>query len=202
MPEPVTLVRHTAIARRWRGRCYGTSDVGLSRAGAAAVHTLAANLAVQRPQWVVHSDLVRTRRLAAAVARLAACPLIADPRWRERDFSEWEGQSWNAIYRASGNAMDGMIDAPATFRPGISGETTSELADRAREAWDALPSGIGIVVTHGGPIAALLGQDEGLPPRDWIALVPAMGTSVTFMRDQAPVSACAPLRSVPTPWPS
>jgi broad specificity phosphatase PhoE len=202
MSEPVTLVRHTAVSRRWRGRCYGTSDVGLSRAGAAAIHTLAADLAGQRPQWVVHSDLGRTRRLAAAVARLAACPLIADPRWRERDFGAWEGQSWNTIYRASGNAMDGMIDAPATFRPGISGETTSELAGRACEAWEALPSEKCIVVTHGGPIAALLGQSAGAAPGDWLALVPAMGTGVTLMRDRASVSASAPLRSVPTPWPS
>ncbi|MFM7404993.1 MAG: histidine phosphatase family protein [Erythrobacter sp.] len=177
MPGRVTLVRHTEVARRWRGRCYGASDVGLSRAGAAAIGPLAAELVALRPEWVVHSDLARTRRLASAIAQAAQCPLIAAPAWRERDFGAWEGQTWTAIYRASGAAMDGMIDAPDTFRPG-GGETTFELAARASAAWSALPQGSGLVVAHGGPIAALLGQRQGLAPRAWLALVPPLGASV------------------------
>lgn len=180
MAAEITLVRHTEVARRWRGRCYGVSDAGLSRAGAAAIAPLAKKLAELQPQWVVHSDLVRTRRLAQAIARLAACSIFADPAWRERNFGAWEGQTWHAIYRASGNAMDGMIDAPATFRPGRDGETTCELAARAAAALARLPKGRGIVVAHGGPIAALIGEQRGLPPRDWLALVPPPGTLVHF----------------------
>ncbi|MGY6550310.1 MAG: histidine phosphatase family protein [Erythrobacter sp.] len=181
MPDNVILVRHTEVARKWRGRCYGVSDVGLSRAGAAAIGRLAEQLASQAPQWVVHSDLVRTRRLADAIRRAAQCPIIADPAWRERDFGAWEGLSWHAIYRASGNAMDGMIDAPGSFRPG-GGETTFELAARAQQAWHRLPPGSGIVVTHGGPIAALAGQRQRLEAREWLSLVPPTGTSITLER--------------------
>lgn len=179
MPHSIVLVRHTEVARHWRGRCYGVSDVGLSRSGVAAMGLLAEHLAAQRPEWVIHSDLARTRRLAAAIARLAACPIIADPAWRERDFGTWEGQTWHAIYRATGNAMDGMIDSPDTFRPG-SGETTSELAARVVAARSALPPGHGIVVTHGGPIAALLGRQRGLAPPEWLPLVPPPGASVVL----------------------
>jgi broad specificity phosphatase PhoE len=174
MTGDVLLVRHTQVARAWRGRCYGLSDVPLSREGAAVLGPLAAELAERRPDWVVHSGLLRTRRLAGRVASLAGCPLIEDPDWRERNFGDWEGRSWHAIYRATGTAMDGMIDAPDTFRPG-GGETTSELAERANRAWSRLPVGLGVVVTHGGPIAALLGKRNRMSVRDWLKLVPPVG---------------------------
>lgn len=173
----VLLVRHTEVARAWRGRCYGQSDMGLSREGAAHRRTLAPELAAWSPEFIVHSGLRRARLLAEAVAALAGVPERAEPQWQERDFGHWEGRSWDAIYRATGNAMDGMIDAPDHFRPG-NGETTMELARRSLAACDRLPAGRVLVVTHGGPIAAILGLRQGLAARDWPALVPPPGGSV------------------------
>jgi broad specificity phosphatase PhoE len=170
----VLIVRHTAVALAWKGRCYGVSDVPLSREGMAAAGRLSVELAARRPAWVIHSGLIRTRILAERIASRVGCPLYENSDWRERDFGAWEGQTWNAIYRASGNAMDGMIDAPGSFRPG-GGETTLELARRSALAWESLPPGFGIVISHGGPIAALLGQHRRLPVRDWPALIPKPG---------------------------
>jgi broad specificity phosphatase PhoE len=174
MSGSVLLVRHTAVALAWKGRCYGVSDVPLSREGKAAAVRLSIELAARQPAWVMHSGLARTRFLAAHVATLVGCPLFENSDWRERDFGAWEGQRWNAIYRASGNAMAGMIDAPHDFRPG-GGETTVELADRTARAWERLPDGDGIVISHGGPIAALLGRYRRLPVSDWPALIPEPG---------------------------
>lgn len=181
----VVLVRHTEVARAWRGRCYGASDVPLSHAGMAATRPLARDLAALAPAWIVHSGLIRTAVLADRIAALAGCPVTCDPDWRERDFGTWEGQSWAAIYRATGNAMDGMIDAPATFRPG-GGDTTIELAARVDAAWRRLPPGTGIVVTHGGPIAALRGTWSDAPVCDWPALVPPCGGTVVSARRPPP----------------
>src|SRR3546814_6400136 len=104
---------------------------------------------------VVHSDMARTRALALPLARRCGVPLIVDPRWRERDFGSWEGRSWMAIYRETGSAMDGMIEAPDSFRPG-GGETTHELGERVHTSWRTLLlGGLTVVITHGGPIAAL-----------------------------------------------
>jgi broad specificity phosphatase PhoE len=74
--------------------------------------------------------------------------------------------------------MLGMIDAPNSFRPG-GGETTEELARRAL-GWfqDLPPSEVVLAVTHGGPVAALRGRLAGLPPRDWVGLVPGLGEAV------------------------
>ncbi|WP_033921566.1 histidine phosphatase family protein [Sphingomonas sp. 37zxx] len=177
----ILLVRHPAVARAWAGRCYGISDIGLSRAGLMQVRSLAPQLAAWAPTYIVHSGLRRAATLALAIARETGLPVTCDPRWRERDFGAWEGRSWQAIYRATGNAMDGMIDAPDSFRPG-DGETTTELATRAAAACAALPAGRVLVVSHGGPIAALLGTQQGLPPRDWLKLVPATGGTATVER--------------------
>ncbi len=171
----IILVRHTAVALTWRGRCYGQSDVPLRRAGKTAIVPLVAELRAYHPDRIIHSGLKRTRILAEAIG-----PSTADPAWQERDFGSWEGQSWAAIYRASGAAMDGMIDAPDGFRPG-DGETTTELAARAMAAFATLPvTGTTIVITHGGPIAAILGTQRGLQPRDWLTLVPPYGGIVTL----------------------
>lgn len=174
MTNAILLVRHTEVARAWRGRCYGVSDTGLSRAGAVHAAALAAGLAEWQPEIVLHSGLRRTRHLALLVAAAAGVGSRSEPQWGERDFGTWEGMSWAAIHRATGDAMDGMIDAPDSFRPG-GGETTSDLADRAATALAGLPAGRVVVVTHGGPIAALRGRRLGLAARDWLALVPALG---------------------------
>jgi len=178
----VLLVRHTAVAQHWRGRCYGRSDIGLSRAGAAHARAVATHVAAWGPSMVVHSGLKRARILADHVARHCGLRSIALPAWQERDFGDWEGQSWAAIYRATGAAMDGMIDAPASFRPG-GGETTDDLAIRAMAALDALPAGRIAVVTHGGPIAAIVGQSKGLPVPDWLSITPTLGELTMVERD-------------------
>lgn len=171
------LLRHPAVALAWAGRCYGASDVPLSRAGRASITTLAHDPAWAGVAAVIHSDLGRTRLPAQAIAMALGVPLIADAGWRERDFGAWEGKSWHAIWRESGSAMDGMIDGPGDFRPGGSGETTHELRDRVLAA--AARAGEGgrhcLVVTHGGPIAALAGTLAGMAVRDWLPLVPACG---------------------------
>ncbi|NJS15676.1 MAG: histidine phosphatase family protein [Sphingopyxis sp.] len=174
MTGTIVLVRHTEVALSWKGRCYGISDVPLSRAGKTAATRLSIELAARRPAWVMHSGLVRARLLAEQIAARAGSSLQEGRDWRERDFGTWEGLSWTSVYRASGNAMDGMIDAPGVFRPG-GGETTNELADRVAAAWERLPAGDGIVVTHGGPIAAILGRRSGKPVVDWLALAPPYG---------------------------
>ncbi|MEK7786284.1 MAG: histidine phosphatase family protein [Chloroflexota bacterium] len=154
MPATIILARHPPVAQAWQKRCYGQSDPGLSRAGQAMVAPLVDQLAAFKPDVIIHSDMKRTRAIALPLAEKLGIVPIAEPVWRERDFGSWEGQNWNAIYRATGNAMDGMIDAPDTFRPGGSGETTRQLIDRITTALAGVPrKGSIIIITHGGPIA-------------------------------------------------
>jgi len=154
MASRIILVRHPPVASAWQKRCYGQSDPGLSRAGQAMVAPLVDQLTALGPDAIVHSDMKRTRAIALPLAERLGIVPIAEPLWRERNFGSWEGRCWNAIYRATGNAMNGMIDAPETFRPGGSGETTQQLLDRIAAALTAAPrKGTVAIITHGGPIA-------------------------------------------------
>jgi broad specificity phosphatase PhoE len=177
MAREVVLVRHTEVARRWRGRCYGQLDVGLSRAGAVAAKALVDRLAGEAFDAVVFSGAKRTRALAEPLAARLGLVAVCDARWLERGFGDWEGLNWEAIYRATGSAMDGMIDDPAGFRPG-GGETTFEMRDRVVEGLAALPVGRCVVVTHGGPVAALRGTLAQQEVRDWPVAGCAFGETI------------------------
>lgn len=154
MADTIILVRHPPVTLGWQKRCYGQSDPGLSRAGQMMVAPLVDQLTALQPDVIIHSDMKRTRAIALPLAEKLGIVPVAEPLWRERNFGYWEGQSWNAIYRATGNAMDGMIDAPETFRPGGSGETTRQLTARITAALARVPrKGSVTIITHGGPIA-------------------------------------------------
>ena len=177
-PRTLYLVRHGPIHERYQGRCYGSSDVELSEAGKAISLQVVAKLERYPVTRVEHSGLARTRFLAIELARRTGAPVREDHRLRERDFGTWELQSWDAIYAKTGDAMDGLIDAPGQFHP-PGGETTFSLRDRVWSWYQELPStGCIVAVTHGGPIAALLGTLRSLPVRDWLTLIPEPGEIV------------------------
>lgn len=167
------LLRHPEVASHWSGRCYGRSDAGLSRAGCEHARRLAGCLPPRDFDRVIASPARRARWLGGLLSR--GLPLEIEPRLAERDFSAWEGLTWDAIWRAEGNAMDGMLDAPDSFRPG-GGETTHELAARVLGWWHGLPGDATmLVVAHGGPIGALAGSLLGQAPREWLVHVPKPG---------------------------
>ena len=174
----VILVRHTEVALGWKSRCYGCQDVGLSRAGQQQARELAAQLAKEPVAAVVCSRLKRARFLAERIGLLTGLPVKVDDRWRERDFGTWEGRTWHSIWRETGNAMDGMLASPHDFRPG-GGETTAALAARALSAFEALPrDGPVVVISHGGPIAAVRAFSAGAPLPDIARFVIPTGTVV------------------------
>lgn len=180
----VLLVRHTEVALRWSGRCYGCTDVSLSRAGRRQAQAIARQLSTEPVSIVVHSGLMRAACLAESIGRLTNAPVRVDARWRERDFGTWERRSWNSIWRETGNAMEGIITAPGHFRPG-GGETTQELAERSLAAWNALPrEHLVVVVTHGGPIATLRALLAGAPLEHVLQYRVATGSITTLALDR------------------
>lgn len=179
----VHLVRHTDVARHWSGRCYGHSDVPLSREGREAAKALASSIAAIRVPRMYVSPLRRARFLAGLVLREnRSVEMVIEPRLKECHFGAWEGSTWDAIYADSGDAMMGLVRAPGSFRPGKSGETTYDMRDRVI-AWldEALMDGKDILaICHGGPIAAIRGTLSAAPTVSWPALVPRYGETVTL----------------------
>lgn len=181
MTRTVLLVRHPPVSGAYRGVCYGASDVPLGPDGLARMPTLVDDvLALGRPAAVWHSGLSRCRVMAEAIAERCGRVAAADVRLRERHFGAWELRTWDDIHAETGDAMMGMVTDPAGWRP-PGGETTFGLRDRVLAWHAALPAeGLIVAVTHGGPIAALVGTLRGLPASDWPALIPPPGGLVAW----------------------
>ncbi|MBN9518260.1 histidine phosphatase family protein [bacterium] len=172
----VLLVRHCEVDSRYRGVCYGRSDVGLSESGYANSLVLARRLAQFPVTEIWHSGLTRTRVVADALAALVLVPVRESRLLRERDFGEWELRTWDDLYRETGEAMLGSLREPATWRP-PGGETTFECRDRVVTWYNSIPAeGVIVAVTHGGPIAALQGSLGDREVAAWPSLVPPTGT--------------------------
>ena len=198
------LVRHGEIHSRWQGCCYGASDVGLSPRGRAQSRQVAEWLAGEGVGALYTSDLGRARYLARELEERIDLPAILCLELRERDFGEWEKRSWEEIYAETGDAMDGMMTAPESWRP-PGGETTFELRDRVL-AWYhrlAIHAETVVAVTHGGAIAALIGTLRRTSVSRWTELVPAYGEVVEVGLDRRKSDPSLRLRESPRkdePW--
>lgn len=179
------LVRHTAVIEACKGLCYGSSDVGLSPEGEQRTHTLCERLATHHVSRVMHSGLSRARILAERLAQKLHVLAQNCDALRERDFGSWELMSWQDIHERSPGEMVRVLTEPGTYRPG-GGETTYELRDRVMRWFDRLPrDGVTVAVTHGGPIAVLLGTRRNLPVDVWPRLVPSYGAVIELDLSEA-----------------
>lgn len=185
MKGRVLLVRHAQVALRWRGRCYGQTDVGLSREGQRQSRKLARAIVRRYSSeitTILHSGLRRASYLAELIAEAARVEPRTDERWSERDFGSWETRTWNSIWRETGNAMDRMVSDPERFRPG-GGETTAELFKRSVNARAALPEEpFVVVVTHAGPIACVRCRLKGSDVAQLPQFLIAEATSIELLR--------------------
>ena len=184
----LVLIRHGEVHARWRGCCYGASDIGLSARGLAQSRRAAAAaaplFAAKSPPQLFSSDLRRAQRLTALIEAQTGVHAIVSSALRERDFGDWEKRTWDEIYAETGDAMDGMVRAPASWRP-PGGETTFEMRDRVMAfLTQALKPGSSgaVVVGHGGPIAAVRGTHGAAPVTGWPKLVPRHGEMVALDR--------------------
>lgn len=141
------LLRHGAPETP--GLLMGSTDGVPTAAGITACAAQAANLGIEH---LVASDLRRCRETGEAIGAAAGLPLTIDPRWRELDFGEWDGQSSSAV---NPDAL-GRFWADPDANPPPGGERWSSLAQRVSAAIGDLAPIPTLVVTHGGAMRAAL----------------------------------------------
>jgi broad specificity phosphatase PhoE len=178
MTSDLILVRHARVADCYRGICYGRSDVALGPEGLAESDRLAQILSGWPIRYLVTSGAARARAMAESIAARTGLQMTVEPSLLERDFGAWEMRTWDSIHAEVGDALNGLIHEPETYRP-PGGETTGELRDRVLSWYARRPrQGLVVVVSHGGPIAAIRGTLAGKEPADWLELIPRPGSWV------------------------
>ena len=197
----IYLVRHTApnIAP---GIIYAASNVPVHEAEFKRVIPLL-DAALPESALIVTSPLTRCRRLADFLAMNRdggsnQRTVILDPRFIERDLGRWTGKRWDDIPRAEAKALeadfldhwpppvetdDGPVLRGLNVYPRLgAGESVRAMQMRVVEgfeaAWDIAEGRNLVIVSHAGPIAAMIAHWLTLPLRRGIEPSPGCGDVV------------------------
>lgn len=170
----IVLWRHGRTEWNASRRFQGQTDIPLDDIGIAQARNAAEQLATLRPRRIISSDLQRALVTAQTLGALCNLPVISDSGLRETFAGEWEGLSREEIVRAYGDELAAWA-AGSNLRPGVNGETRTEVAERMLTVINRELEQVGtghtiVVVTHGGSARAVIAQLIGLPPEHWAAL--------------------------------
>jgi glucosyl-3-phosphoglycerate phosphatase len=169
------LVRHGETVWNAERRLQGQRDVPLSTLGEHQAVSLRPVVEEHRPTSAVASPLARAARTLALLGHPEAS---TDARWMEANLGEWTGRTATELLS--------MGEPYADWRAGRytppGGESFESLTDRVVRAADELTRGEGValVVTHGGPIRAIIRHYIGLAPELMVPVDPASLTIVDF----------------------
>jgi broad specificity phosphatase PhoE len=158
----ILLVRHGETDWNVQRRVQGHSDTPLNETGREQARALADELAEEQIDAVYSSDLVRAHETARIVAESHGLGVTAIPDLRERHFGTWEGLSDNEVLERFPEAETGTWG---------DGESRHEMAQRVFDALERIadthPAGRVVVVSHGGPLRAVLTRC-GINGVEWI----------------------------------
>jgi alpha-ribazole phosphatase len=141
------LLRHGAPGTP--GLLMGRTDGAPTAEGIAVCAAQADDLGIEH---LIATDLRRSRAAGEAIGEAKGLPLAIDPRWRELDFGDWDGQPSSAV---DPDAL-GRFWADPDANPPPGGERWSSLVARVSAAIADLAPAPTLVVTHGGAMRAAL----------------------------------------------
>ncbi|MGH3105213.1 MAG: histidine phosphatase family protein [Gaiellaceae bacterium] len=147
----ILLARHGETDWNFERRVQGHADRPLNDTGRAQAHALADGLDGETIDAIYSSDLVRAHETARIVAALKGLEVTAVPGLREKHFGTWEGLTEEEVLARFPEARRGRWG---------DGETSEEMSRRVLETLrriaESHPDGRVLVVTHGGPLRAVL----------------------------------------------
>jgi broad specificity phosphatase PhoE len=153
-------VRHGRTAWNVGRRFQGHSDIPLDDEGRAQATALGALLARDRIDVAVTSDLSRAAETARLILGARDVPLRLDSDWREMQFGDWEGLTWEEIVAANPHLAEANSASVRAYTPG-GGESFADLCGRVERAVERIAAeagadGAALVATHAGPLHALM----------------------------------------------
>ncbi len=164
----LVLVRHGEVDANREMRYLGRSDPELNSTGIAQAASLAITLEEVGPDVLISSPLARARATAEAIEARVGLPFRLDFRLREMDFGAWEGLTRPEILGlgdAAARELSTWELDPSAAPP--LGESLTAVQDRAvalaTELVRAMPDATVVLVSHVGPLKALLCTALDLP---------------------------------------
>ncbi len=158
----IVAARHAAVAREWRGRCYGRTDVTVEVAEEEAARRVQEGLrGAFDAVW--SSPLARCHGPARIVAEALGLEHRVDVRLQELDHGSFEGRSWDEIHAAEPEALARWGERWIEEGP-PGGESARALELRVAAWADGLQRGTRhLVIAHAGPVRALRVRRSGIP---------------------------------------
>ena len=185
MPRYV-LIRHGESVWNGERRIQGNQDPALSSRGRRQADLLVAGLTGRLPKSVAAVYTSPLRRAAETAERIAGAfdlPIVPEPDFREMRLGRWEGMTVAEIQAAFPGTYERWLADPQTY-PAPEGERLEVFARRVTAAFDRMraahPGADLIVVSHGGPIKALVCHVLGLDFR-WLFRIKQDNTAVTVI---------------------
>ncbi|CAB4916943.1 unannotated protein [freshwater metagenome] len=175
-PRRVVFWRHGRTDWNASGRFQGQANSDLDEVGIAQARAAAIELAKLKPVIVMSSDLKRAHDTALHLTNSLELEVVLDEGLRETHVGVWEGMFRADIEREHTEDLAQWI-AGTNIRPGLHGETRTEVALRVRAAVDRglaclEPGQTMVCVTHGASamsgVASLLELPLEMWPVFWV----------------------------------
>ncbi|WP_459209892.1 alpha-ribazole phosphatase [Aquimarina rhabdastrellae] len=185
----IYLIRHTTPDIE-KGICYGQSDIGVTADFKHEIAILKSHLPLSTIDKVYSSPLKRCTLLAQDLKT----PVIQDNRLKELNFGSWELQAWDSIPKSE---LDPWMKNFVTY-PVPNGESYISLHKRVMEFFNELKSSTAkniIVVSHAGPIRALLASLQQIDLKDSFSIPVAYGQISKISIDQQQLDIISPFTS-------
>jgi broad specificity phosphatase PhoE len=152
MPTKILFARHGETDWNRERRVQGHTDRPLNETGREQAAALADELESVRVDAVYASDLARAQETAQIVAERLGLPITTLSELREKHFGTWEGLTDEEVLVRFPHARE--------RGPWGDGETSEAMSERVVTAVRRIarehPDGQVLVVSHGGPLRALL----------------------------------------------
>ena len=151
-------MRHPHTSAADENRCAGHTDVPLSSQGEKSLSGLAEQVETAiSPDIIVTSDRQCCSRLGLELYLRLGRSFQTSPLWREQDFGQWEGRTWDEIESANPTEFKQWTSDRVSVSP-PEGESFLALRERVLSALafvQGTDAKCALVVTHLGPIQAL-----------------------------------------------
>jgi len=168
--ERVVIWRHGQTTWNAAGRFQGQADPVLNPVGEEQSRLSASYLAVDPPDLVLTSDLVRAVSTAQALTRLIETPLQIEPRLREIDLGSWQGLTRVEVAATYPEQYAQWLDGHPPVDRG--GESRAQLDERVQAALRDVEVDHVLLVTHGGTARSIIETLLDLPHAGrWLAVL-------------------------------